>query len=58
MIYENARYIAVPANDPPRAIFVFKNGEPCSVPIDKENTDYQNIMQLVSEGKLIIASAE
>lgn len=57
-MYENARYIAVPAGSEPRAIFVYKNGVPCSVPIDPDNTDYQNIMQLVAEGKLVIAPAE
>ena len=34
------------------------NGVPSIVPIDPANTDYQNIMQLVAEGKLTIAPAE
>jgi hypothetical protein len=28
------------------------------VPVDPENTDYRNIMQLVDEGKLIITPPE
>jgi len=33
------------------------NGVTSYVPLDPENTDYQNIMQLVAEGKLVIAPA-
>ena len=33
------------------------NGVTSFVPIDEVNTDYQNIMQLVAEGKLTIAPA-
>lgn len=54
--YENARWVEI-------------NGERCSirveiygvlsfVPVDPRNTDYQNIMRLVSEGYLVIAPAD
>ena len=33
------------------------NGVTSFVPLDPANTDYQNIMQLVAEGKLTIAPA-
>ena len=35
-----------------------KNGWMYSIPINEESVDYQQIMQLVDEGKLIIAPAE
>lgn len=34
------------------------NGVTSFVPLDPANTDYQNIMALVAEGKLIIQPAE
>lgn len=34
------------------------NGVTSFVPLDPANTDYQNIMQLVAEGKLVIAPAD
>jgi len=34
------------------------NGVTSSVPLDPANTDYQNIMALVAEGKLVIQPAE
>lgn len=34
------------------------NGVTSFVPLDPENTDYKNIMQLVDEGKLVIQPAE
>lgn len=39
------------------SISVLIDGVQSFVPIDERNTDYQNIMQLVSEGKLVIAPA-
>lgn len=57
-MYENARYVAIPAGSEPQAIFVTINGVPSSVPIDPNNTDYQNMMQLVAEGKLVIQPAD
>jgi len=57
-MYTNAQYY----NDPitgygPVSIRCDINGVPSSVPLDPDNTDYQNIMQLVAEGKLTIAPA-
>jgi hypothetical protein len=57
-MYENARYIkgfegnvaCINANLP--------DGQLISVPINLENTDYQNLMALVAAGKLTIAPAE
>lgn len=34
------------------------NGVTSFVPLDPANSDYQNIMALVAEGKLVIAPAE
>ena len=34
------------------------NGVTSFVPLDPANTDYQNIMALVAEGKLVIQPAE
>ena len=55
--YTNAQYV----NDAfgvTTCISVSINGSPSFVPIDPNNMDYRNIMQLVSEGKLVIAPAE
>ena len=57
-MYENAKYIVNTWNDKIVAIGVFIDGFPSSVPLDPLNTDYQNIMKLVGEGKLVIAPAE
>jgi len=58
-MYTNAQYF----NDGitgkgPDGIRVDINGMTSFVPLDPANTDYQNIMQLVAEGKLTIAPAE
>ena len=55
MEYENAKYIANPLTGENCGISVKKNGADVIVPLDPENTDYKNIMQLVAEGKLEIA---
>lgn len=34
------------------------NGATSYVPLDPSNTDYQNLMKLVEEGKLVIAPAD
>ena len=57
-MYENAKYVAVPAGSEPSVIFVYINGVPASVPIDPANTDYANMMQLVAEGQLVIQPAD
>jgi hypothetical protein len=54
--YTNAQYQANSLG----AIICIKvdiNGVPSFVPIDPANTDYSNMMLLVSEGKLVIAPA-
>jgi len=53
--YTNAQYIAF--NGVTTGIRCDINGVTSFVPIDDANTDYQNIMQLVAEGKLTIAPA-
>lgn len=56
-MYENAQYYKDPFGYI-CGINVDINGVRSSVPIDEANTDYQNIMTLVAEGKLTIAPAE
>jgi hypothetical protein len=57
IMYSNAQYY----KDLSGAILKIKcdiNGVTSYVPIDPANTDYQNIMKLVAEGKLVIAPAD
>lgn len=56
--YENAQYQISPISGQKSSISVLIDGLNSSVPIDEQNTDYQNIMTLVAEGKLTIAPAE
>ena len=56
-MYENAQYALGP-NGLVDGILVDINGVTSFVPIDPANTDYQNIMQLVAQGKLVIAPAD
>jgi hypothetical protein len=56
-MYENAQYING-IDGQPYCISVDINGVTSFVPIDPANTDYQNLMRLVAEGKLTIAPAE
>ena len=58
MEYTDAKYIANPLTGENCGISVKKNGAEVIVPLDPDNTDYQNIMELVKEGQLIIAPAE
>ena len=37
---------------------IYDDGKVAGVPLDPANTDYQNIMALVAEGKLVIQPAE
>lgn len=55
-MYANAQYVA--SFGTVAGIRCDINGVTSFVPIEPANTDYQNIMQLVAEGKLIIAPAE
>jgi hypothetical protein len=52
-MHTNAQYI----NDPKTAIRCDIGGVTSFVPLDPANTDYNNIMKLVQEGKLTIAPA-
>jgi len=56
-MYSNAQYYNDMSGNL-AGIRVDINGITSSVPIDPANTDYANIMQLVAEGKLVIAPAD
>lgn len=56
-MYTNAQYYNDPAGNP-AGIRVDIAGVTSFVPLDPENTDYQNIMALVEAGDLVIADAE
>ena len=55
-MYEDAKYWGYGGQI--LSISVLINGERWSVPIDPNNSDYQNIMRLVEEGKLTIQPAD
>lgn len=57
-MYQNAQYILDKLNNANSCIRVDINGVTSFVPLDPANTDYQNIMQLVAEGKLVIQPAD
>lgn len=57
-MYENAQYLKDFLSNQLCAIRVDINGVTSFVPLDPDNTDYQNIMQLVAQGKLVIAPAD
>jgi len=54
-MYTNAQYVAF--NGVNIGIRCDINGVTSFVPLDPANTDYQNIMRLVDEGKLVIEPA-
>jgi len=56
-MYTNAQYYNDLSGNPV-GIRVDINGVTSFVPLDPANTDYQNMMALVAEGKLVIAPAE
>lgn len=56
--YTNAQYVNGPDGKTPACIRVDINGVESFVPLDPANTDYQNIMTLVDEGKLVIQPAD
>lgn len=56
-MYQNAQYYNDMSGNL-AGIRVDINGVSSCVPLDPENTDYQNIMQLVAEGKLVIQPAD
>jgi hypothetical protein len=55
-MYSNAQWID--ENGQHTCIRVDINGVTSFVPLDPNNTDYQNIMTLVDEGKLVIQPAD
>ena len=55
-MYENAQYVNFMGVE--TSIRVDIDGVTSFVPLDPANTDYQNIMQLVEKGELVIAPAE
>jgi hypothetical protein len=57
-MYSNAKYVRDIFTGEINEISVDINGATWFVPLDPANTDYQNIMNLVSEGKLVIAPAD
>ncbi len=57
-MYSNAQYIIIPPSSSPTVIRCDINGVTSFVPMDDANADYQNIMALVAEGKLVIQPAE
>lgn len=57
-MYENARYVRYAHLGGAEELLVDINGTTWSIPLDPANSDYQRIMALVAEGKLVIAPAE
>lgn len=57
-MYSNAQYLRDELNGRVDMIRVDIDGLTSFVPLDPANTDYQNIMQLVAEGKLVIQPAD
>jgi hypothetical protein len=55
-MYSNAKWVDM--NGDHVSIRIDINGVTSFVPLDPANTDYQNIMALVAEGKLVIQPAE
>jgi hypothetical protein len=56
-MYSEAIYILSPQGERV-CIYVKCDDQYLYVPLDPNNTDYKNVMALVAEGKLTIASAE
>jgi hypothetical protein len=55
--YTNAQYYCILGTSTIAGIKVDIDGVPSFVPIDPANTDYANMMVLVSEGQIVIAPA-
>lgn len=55
-MHNNAQYIAF--NGVNTSIRVDINGVTSFVPLDQANTDYQNLLRLQEEGKIVIAPAD
>jgi len=57
-MYTNAQYIIDPLSGQVSCIRCDINGVTSFVPLDEANTDYQNLLRLQEEGKVVIAPAE
>lgn len=57
-MYENPKYAKDPLSNTVTTILVYINGVLSAVPLDPDNSDYRNIMELVAEGKLVIQPAD
>ena len=53
-----AKYSIAIGDKDPSSIFILHDGIAKSIPMDKDNKDYQTILQLVSDGDLTIADAD
>jgi hypothetical protein len=56
-MYSNAQYTKSSLSGQLDGIRCDINGVTSFVPLDEANTDYQNLMQLQKEGKIVIAPA-
>lgn len=57
-MYSNAQYMRDELNGQIDMIRVDINGVTSFVPLDPENTDYANLMELEREGKIVIQPAD
>ena len=53
-----AKYRIAIGDKDPSSMFILHDGIAKSIPMDKDNKDYQTILQLVSDGDLTIADAD
>ena len=53
-----AKYSIAIGDKDPSSMFILHDGIAKSIPMDKDNKDYQTILQLVSDGDLTIADAD
>lgn len=53
-----AKYSIAIGDKDPSSIFILHDGIAKSIPMDKDNKDYQTILQLVSDGDLTVADAD
>lgn len=53
-----ARYSTLIGETDPSSVFIICDGTAMSVPMDENNTDYQILLQMVSDGDLTIEPAD
>ena len=53
-----ARYSTLISETDPSSVFIICDGVAMSVPMDENNTDYQILLQMVSDGDLTIEPAD